>query len=218
MLKSVESALGFTQPQLVAELRDQHVQVKGTYLLKRADGRADSDGPISEYKIEIFVPVGYPRAEPRLYEVGGRIPRQPDRHVNVGDGSCCVTVWENWLACAQDTSFSAYMSGPVHEYFLGQFIVENGGQWPFGERAHYLEGMEEAYADALKGEMPIQDVRYALRLLTREWPKGHWLCPCGSGLKVRQCHRDELMNLHNRIHPWLARQMQHRLGPKKQPK
>ena len=26
-----------------------------------------------------------------------------------------------------------------------------------------------------------KDIVYHLRLLSKDWPKGHWLCPCGSG-------------------------------------
>lgn len=212
----MKAALAFRQPKLVAEVRGQDIHVHGTYLLiNEKEGAGGRDGPIAEYRIKLVVPPGYPRAEPKLFETGDRIPKDIDRHVNPGDGSCCFTVWENWLACAKDKSFSAFMDGPVHEYFLAQYVFEDTKEWRFGERAHYEEGMEEAYADALKGDVPIQDVRYGLYLLSQERLKGHWLCPCGSGMKLRDCHRMELLELQARVEPWLAKQMRERLGPAK---
>lgn len=197
----------------MVEVHGNDIHVDGIYLLNDSDRGATHEGPIAEYKIKLIVSSGYPRVEPKLFEVGGKIPKEPDRHVNPGDGSCCVTVWEHWLACHEDNSFSAFMDGPIHEYFLVQYLFDQTGEWRFGERAHFLEGMEEAYADALSGNVPIVDIRHCLSLLSQECLKGHWSCPCGSGRKLRDCHRKELLELKERIEPWLAKQMRDRLGP-----
>src|SRR3546814_10701167 len=75
------------------------------------------------------------------------------------------------------------------------------GKWPFGERAHGTPGLEEAYADALGIPNRRRSLLYHLRLLSQDWPKGHWSCPCGSGKRLRHCHRDEAMAIHQRVPP-----------------
>ena len=167
-------------------------------------------GPITQFDIVMVLAPGFPLREPKVFEIAGRIPRSADRHINL-NGDCCVTVWEHWLVSADDHSFANFFNGPVYEYFLGQYYYERTGKWPFGERAHGYRGLEEAYADALGIPNKKEDVSCYLKLLSNDWPKGHWLCPCGSGKRFRNCHRGEMSSLHERIPSWLALRMFQRL-------
>lgn len=105
--------------------------------------------------------------EPAVYEIGGRIPRKPSRHINP-NGDCCITVWEHWLLTAADNSFANYLEGPVNEYFLGQYRYEQTGKWPFGERAHGQAGLLEAYVQILGVSPRHRTVAYYLRLLSQD--------------------------------------------------
>jgi hypothetical protein len=211
-LEEVRAAIAFDQPKLRASVEGAHIRVEGSYLVFEKDVVAAPAGPITAFDIRMELPAAYPRLEPKVFEVGGRIPRKADRHINP-DGDCCVTVWEHWLATAQDRSVAGYFGGPLHEYFLGQFWFEKTGRWPFGERAHGTPGLEEAYADALGIPNKRKRLLYHLRLLSQEWPKGHWPCPCGSGDRLRHCHADQMMAMHRRIPPEIARRMLARLAP-----
>lgn len=213
-LEEVKAAIAFDQPKLRASGENQKIYLEGAYLVFEQDVVAAPDGPIAEFDIRMELPNLYPRREPKVFEVGGRIPRSPDRHINP-DGDCCVTVWENWLVTANDHSFKSFLNGPLNEYFLGQFWFEKAGKWPFGERAHGASGLEEAYADALGIANRRKSLLYHLRLLSQDWPKGHWPCPCGSGKRLRYCHRDDLMAMHQRVPPNIARRMLRRLSPDK---
>jgi hypothetical protein len=209
-LEEVKTAIGFAQPKLCARVDGDRILVQGSYLVFENGSIANPAGPISTFDVEMMVPDRYPDVEPKVLEVGGRIPRLPDRHINP-DGDCCVTVWEHWLACANDHSYAAFLNGPLNEFFLGQYSYETTGKWPFGERPHGLDGLEEAYADALGIRNKKKDIIYHLRLLSLDWPKGHWLCPCGSGIRLRHCHRDDLVALHEKVPPRLAKRMLRRL-------
>lgn len=209
-LGEVKAAIGFAQPKLRARADGHDILVHGTYLVFENRAIANPAGPISAFEVEMVLPDRYPHLEPKVFEVGGRIPRHSDHHINP-DGDCCVTVWEHWLACASDHSYAAFLNGPVNEFFLGQYWYEKTGKWPFGERPHGRKGLEEAYADALGIANKKKDVIYHLRLLSLDWPKGHWLCPCGSGARLRHCHRNNLMGLHEKVPPRLARRMLRRL-------
>ncbi|MCP5366711.1 MAG: SEC-C domain-containing protein [Hyphomicrobiales bacterium] len=209
-LDEVKAAIAFDQPKLSAMRQGSDFVILGDYLLFENSVIANPAGPISEFAIKMVVSERFPKREPKVFETDGRIPRTADHHINP-DGDCCVTVWENWLVCAADHSFAAYMNGPLHEFFLGQYWFEKTGKWPFGERTHGAKGLEEAYADALGIHHKKKDLIYHLRMLSQDWPKGHWPCPCGSGKKLRDCHRDKMMGLHNKVPPGIARQMLSRL-------
>lgn len=210
-LEEVTAAIAFRQPKLRARRDGSAIQVEGSYLVFEPGSVANPAGPISEFEIKIVVTPGYPGHEPAVFELAGRIPREPSRHIN-HNGTCCVTVWEHWLASASDHSFAAFLNGPLNEYFLGQYSFETTGKWPFGERSHGKAGLEEAYADALGIPNNKRNLIYHLRLLAKDWPKGHWLCPCRSGRILRQCHHNELMAFHHKISPNLARRMLKRLN------
>ena len=209
-LDEVKAAIAFDQPKLAAARDGSNIVVCGTYLLFKNGAIANPAGPITDFDIEIVLSDRYPNREPKVFEVGGRIPRCPERHVN-DEGDCCVTVWENWLVCAEHHSFAAFLNGPLNEFFLGQYWFEQTGTWPFGERTHGPKGLEEAYADALGIPHKKKDLIYHLRLLSKDWPKGHWLCPCRSGKVLRHCHRAEMMALHEKVPPQLASRMLRRV-------
>ena len=122
-LEEVKAAIAFDQPKLHARKDDRTIHVEGSYLVFERNVVAAPGGPITAFDIRMELPVHYPCFEPKVFETGGRIPREPDRHINP-DGDCCITVWEHWLATAADQSIAGYINGPLHEYFLGQFWFE----------------------------------------------------------------------------------------------
>ena len=210
-LEDVKAAIGFNQPKLTAARNGSKFFVTGSFLVVEDSGTASPGGPITEFVVKIILGDRYPRHEPKVFEVGGRIPRCADRHVN-DDGDCCVTIWEEWLLQANDTSFAAFLNGPLREFFLGQYWFECIGKWPFGEWPHGEKGLIEAFADVLGIANKKKDVVYYLRLLAQPWPKGHWLCPCGSKKRLRHCHRDDLMALHHKVPSQIAKRMLRRLN------
>jgi len=209
-LAEVKSAIGFDQPKLRAQDDGEAIRVEGTYLLYETATAPNPGGALTEFEIRVILPYDFPRGEPSVAETAGRIPRIADRHVN-GDGTCCVTVWEHWLATASDHSIAAFLAGPIHEYFLAQFWFEHKREWPFGERPHGGAGLVETYNEVLGLDVSASHLEYYLRVLSQDWPKGHWLCPCGSGLIIRKCHRDEMMALHDKVPSAIARRMRTKL-------
>jgi hypothetical protein len=209
-LDEIQRAIVFDQPKLSATQDGSDIIIEGQYVLVENSGSTRPAGPITAFDIRIVTGNRYPVQEPKVFETEGRIPRTPDRHIN-DEGDCCVTVWEEWLIISGDASFAAFLNGPLREFFLAQYWFEKSGKWPFGERSHGEKGLVEAYADVLGISHKKQDVTYHLRLLSQDWPKGHWLCPCGSGQRLRNCHKADLMELHNRVSPRMAKRMLQRI-------
>jgi hypothetical protein len=200
----IERSLAATQPGLRVGVNSTgHLAAVGSYSIP------DADPSHARFFIEIHFPNNYPDDLPDVCEVGGRIPRTPARHVN-DDGTACLMVPEEWLVTAEDTSFPAFMTGPVKNFFVGQSLVELGQPWPYGERSHGYAGVIEAFSEIL-GTVDLASMRTYLAYLQRPAIKGHWACPCGSGEVLRRCHLDHLRGLQRKVTPKLATRMMARL-------
>jgi hypothetical protein len=119
------------------------------------------------------------------------------------------------LLTAPDHTFETFLTGIIHDYFVSQTYFEARGDWPFGERSHGDAGVMESFADLLDVDNDATIVLEHLRLLSMNKVKGHNPCPCGSGRKLRDCHRDKVEELKKRIPLPVARRMLNRVAPKK---
>lgn len=215
LLDEVQSAVSFDQPLLTVRIDQERVVAEGTFIVLPTTPEFSGQGPIAEYQVKVDIALGYPRIEPKALETGGAIPRNADHHINP-DGTCCVVIWEAWIAAEADISIKAYFDGPLKNYFLGQHLKRETGKWPFGEWAHGDPGLVDAFAERLGCKPNQKTVRYLLRILSKDWPRGHWACPCRSGKIIRKCCRSEMQALSQKVPPSNARRMLARL-PKQAP-
>ena len=147
----------------------------------------------------------YPRRIPKLWCNPLEIPWEIDRHV-YSDGLACLCVFseyrKHWPPGSDLTDF---LSTLVRPFLVGQAYYQDYGHWPTGnERSHGAEGIIEAYRDFLAplGVVTRPVIEDFANLLARQThPKGHEACPCGSGKKLRHCHRSFLMTLRRTIDP-----------------
>ncbi len=206
-MEEVRRALSFSQPLLTFFENEDFIFAKGTYVV--SDG-PHPQGPVTQFDIQCGFHKDYPKCEPIVFEVGAAIERIADRHMYTS-GVCCLCVWEEWLAKTRDTSFQAFCDGPLHNFFLSQVIYDQTGKWPFDERSHGAKGIAEGVASALGLELSeTQANRYAQALAAREL-KGHWMCPCGSGQKLRDCHMEQVRQLRLKVGREAANALQIRL-------
>ncbi len=180
-------------PTLHFSIRNFTVYISGSFPL------ADGGKIFDRYSIEIELPHDYPQGLPLVWEVGGRIARIADRHIYSDTGSACLFVRDEreWVY-PSGSSVLDFLNGPVRDFFVSQSLYEIDGTWPFGQRSHGVKGIAEFYFEKLN-TTDLQTVLRYLNILKRKEIKGHWLCPCGSGTKLRQCHREQLTELRSRI-------------------
>ena len=98
------------------------------------------------------------------------------------------------------------VGGAVRDALLGELNYDLDFVVPEG-----AVGLAFRVADALGVPNKKESLLYHLRLLSQDWPKGHWLCPCGSGALLRHCHRNDMMDMHQKIPPPAARRMLKRM-------
>lgn len=210
-----------SQPELVADVRsalagyptlhlflsDSRAEIRGTFPVRDEAGRT-----LDEYSISIELPPRYPDRLPIVRETAGRIPHTLDRHVVSTTGTCCVLLPDaRWEEFPIGAPFAEYLAGPLRNYFLGQSVVELGGEWPFGEWAHGNEARLDYYRALFSTNNAIT-VRRFLEAIA--WPhrKGRVECPCGSRRRLRKCCRAKVDELRKKLPRETARNAFRALG------
>ncbi len=190
MVAAIQSDLRETQPSLHLHIRQTaRAVIRGTYVVWSDEGKE-----LDRYQVAIYLPGRYPNKLPIVKEVGGRIPRIPDRHIN-HDGTACVLVPEDRGRCfPPGARFSEYLSGPLHDFFLGQTYYEREGKWPFDHWSHGVKGILEYY-QALTGVTGEYTVINFVRVLSYPKLKKSLLCPCGSNKRLQWCCYDKIVHL-----------------------
>ncbi len=209
LFSEVQKAVAQHQPELSVLRSASLIVLEGLFVV------SGPNGPFDSYQIKAGIAADFPAEEPMVFEEGGRIPRIADRHVFPKDGNCCLGVWEEWLLTAPDHRFETFLTGPMHDYFVSQTYYEVNGTWPYGERSHGILGVLESYADLLEVSPDAKILADYLHLLSRQKIKGHALCPCGNGKRLRYCHSDDLRRLNQKIPPFMAKRMHANIVPPK---
>lgn len=142
---------------------------------------------VDHYSIKVVIQKDFPSSVPHVFELGGDIPRTPERHVN-HDGTCCLfSPPERWDKWPEGSGIAILLNGAIKEYFFSQSYYTRTGKWPFGEWAHGDLGVIEYYIDRLKVRS-IAVLAALLKLHRYRKPSKQWLCPCKSGKTYKNCH------------------------------
>lgn len=199
LLAKMIAEVQLVYPHLHFYSHADRVVVRGTFPI------LDSGNELDRYSVDIVLPADYPKSIPIVREVGGRIPHSADFHIIAKTGEACLFVPdERWRVYPPGASFLDFLNGPVRNFFLGQTVFRATGEWPFGQRPHGPDGIREFYADLLGTKDAAVLLSY-VEYLSRPTLKGHWPCPCQSGKRLRDCHRDQINDLTAKIPREVAR-------------
>jgi len=148
------------------------------------------------YAVRIKVPNNFPRRLPRVYETGGRIPE--DFHKLSDQALCLGAMVRLRLAVGRKPTLLEYVNNCVVPYLYGYTYYLKHGKLPFGELGHEDE---DIVAD-LQRLFRVDSGEKALRLLMLGGLERHKAnrrpCPCGTGLRVGECHHLQLNRLRQR--------------------
>lgn len=174
-------------PNLTREVNEGQIPI-----LKGGIEIIDNEGKLWEtYLIEVHATEDYPKRFPKVFEVGGKIERIADWHINL-DGSCCIKVLpEEILRCNQPINLTNFLQSEVLPYFFNQTHRRVEGFYVNGEYSHNLKGIYEFYSNALGIKDDIRKVIQMVVFIAKGIKPGRTHgCFCGSGKKFRKCHRE----------------------------
>jgi hypothetical protein len=187
----------------------------GTYLRLKGSfafiGNHPTHGQVRDaFSLQIEVPAAFPRELPEVKEIGGRIPRVGEFHVN-GDGSLCLGSHLRLLLKLKEAptlvGFAERCLVP-YLYAISRKLT-HGGKLVFGELAHEGPGMLQDYAQLFGVPTTVQ-ARYALELLgTKKRIANKLPCPCGCKRRLGRCRFNRHLAQYRKLasRSWFKRQL-----------
>ena len=175
----------------LCEIDDGGYQVKGVYQL---DAKYKDVHLTDNYELKIIIPPDYPDNLPTVFELSDKIPKEFD-HVFT-DGSLCLGVRTELMRDSKrGMDIKGFLGKYINSYlFSVTFFVKYNGAYPFGERSHGATGILEFYMEifnVITTEQTLELMVY----ICRDNYRGHALCPCKSGERIRKCHGEILLLL-----------------------
>ncbi|MBU0507437.1 SEC-C domain-containing protein [bacterium] len=147
------------------------------------------------FSVLITLPDDYPASPPKICETGEQIPREADFHVYPTTGNFCLGAQiEVRRKFAQNPDLLHFVKDQVVHFLYALVYRSWFGKMPWGELSHSGKGILEYYNELfhVSGHKPTLHLLLALhdRVFHRTW-----MCPCGSGRKLRKCHGPQLKEL-----------------------
>lgn len=145
---------------------------------------------LETYELEITFPQNYPgRRLPIVRECSNKIPRNRDRHIFEDGRLCLSTALGELLICRRGITFEIFLNEILYPFLATQFAMSCGwlNEFPQGEYGHGARGIYESYAEFL-GIGGEDAIVLAIRMAMMRNQRNK-KCFCGSGRKLKDCHR-----------------------------
>lgn len=141
------------------------------------------------FDLRIEVPTAFPAAIPRVTEIGGRIPRDGQHHINPGDDTLCLgSPIGLLLKIARKPSLLGFAELCLVPYLYAvSHKLSHGGPFIFGELAHGGPGVLADYLGIFGLKKPEQIFEALTFLGMKKRRANKRPCPCGCRLRLGRC-------------------------------
>ena len=148
-----------------------------------------------KFNLEIVVPGDFPLAFPKVKELSNCINKNyPHRYK---DGQFCLASdLELKMFFSQDQDLCSFIEKYVIPYLYTYRFYEEYGVYPYGERSHGTMGDLEYLKDLFEVDDWGKVLDIMLFVVQSSY-RGHLLCSCGSGKRIRNCHGEILNKVMN---------------------
>jgi len=143
---------------------------------------------IDEYNVEVNIPYGYPTKLPTIKEIGKRIKARYG-HIYGNRELCLATAADMQFKLGDNFKLMDWFENYVIPYFFSHSYFEKYGRLPFGDRSHGSNGMLEYYMEYFKADSKTSAYNI-LKYVCEKSYRGHNICPCGSKIRIRNCHKN----------------------------
>ncbi len=172
--------------------RDNRILLRGTFAFCATPVAGNEI--CGAYDLEIEVPTSFPRAVPKVKELGRKIPRDGNHHINPDDTLCLGSPLRLLKVIGECPTLPGFANKCLVPFLYAiTKKLQGGGEFAFSELAHGEKGVVDDYME-LFSLRSAEEVRRVLELagmkrrIANKRP-----CPCQCGRRLGCC------NLHNKI-------------------
>jgi len=181
-------------PNLKLKNDHQQVSLEGKIAICKSNGKL-----ITEYKVRIVYLACFPFCFPKVFEIGGRIPHETDRHINIKDGSICLAVRPaERLRCLSGISTYYFIETILIPHLASQYLFDCGIEKIIrGGYEHYIDGIKQFYLE-LFNTNEWNEVEKGFKIvISNSIPNRNDPCYCSSTKKFKNCHITAIETLKN---------------------
>ena len=180
--KKIQNLLAVYPNLSIVESDIDHVKLNGTISIFR---KSNDYTVNKEYKIEIVVPTDS-AILPTIRDIGNYIsPEYP--HIYSDRSLCLETDTFIRLKFIDGFDLITWMRDLVEPFFFSYEYYSRYGEYPFDDRPHGIFGVIDTYCELFQAG-DYKKTIYLMRYIAEERYRGHNLCPCNSGYRLRICH------------------------------
>ena len=150
------------------------------------------------YHLELKIPDDYPASPPFVYETEGEISKDFG-HFMVAGNFCLGAPVEVRRQFAAHKNLLRFIDDQVIPYLFSYSFKRDYGKLPFGDLLHGEAGLLQYYMEFF--ETPLIETMKLLKCLADDFAPPLMTCPCGGGLKLRNCHGPILTELRPHLLP-----------------
>lgn len=122
-----------------------------------------------------------------VYETGGYIDSYCHKYKD--NRLCLATNIDLVISNSENNSLVMFCKEYIEQYFFIYEYYTTYGFFPYGDRAHDLEGIKSSYKEITGIKDDLNLIRFLLQICRKEFHyRGHLPCPCGSSERTRNCH------------------------------
>lgn len=136
------------------------------------------------YELEICIPKSFPSDVPTVKELGNKIPRDGNHHVNSNDDTLCLGSPLRLKIIVQDEK---NLLSFVHQCLIPYLYWISSNNFSVGELAHGSDGLLTDYADIFNLGSIEMVVPFLKGLSVRKRVANKEPCPCGCLKRIGKC-------------------------------
>lgn len=162
-------------------IQESDTQIKGIIPIDKV---VNDEHIVDSFEIEI----DFKERIPKVKELGNRTAGYNHKYNNE---TLCLETDFNQLMYLEEHTYYEWLEYFIINYFCSFIYYQKYKCYPYGERAHSL-GDFDGFAEYMK--MNTKQSWNTLNYIVNKKYRGHNLCPCGSGKRIRNCHKDIVLN------------------------
>lgn len=187
-ISNLNEFLNYQTEMKVTSIENGSYIIEGTYNLSSSYNEIYLQ---KYYNIRIIIHEVYPKKLPQVINIDGTIPKEFG-HFYV-DGSLCLGSPMELYLSAIENNISDYLIKYIDSYlYAATYFIKYNSQFPYGERSHGTMGIIEFWKEYLNTD-DYKVIHNVMDYISKDNYRGHNLCSCGSGERVRNCHGNKIL-------------------------
>ena len=180
------------QPLLSKHEVTNGIKINGKYkICNQLDDEVFEDN----FSLEISIPSNFPDGIPSVRTTDNRIRTDNYKGHAYPDGRFCLETDTEIAAFLHDCpNLLAFLKRYLDTYLCGFLYYQKHKQLPFSEHKHGSDGLMDYYCKLFE-TTDLDIARSLLACVVIKNLKGHIHCPCQSGKRYRDCHREKIDKL-----------------------